>query len=107
MKASYSTGEAIAIMAEVLTRVDDRGRSSLGDEECLALVRESRRLAERVTALAGVLMIEADRRLCAEHVHGNQLTELLTTEEHLDPGKPTRRCVRRGAWPRIPALLKT
>lgn len=80
------TREALRVMADVFSSIDpDEQRGHLSNGERLGLMWEARRLADRVTALAGILTAEAERHDSAQRVTGTPLTSLISLEEHQDP----------------------
>lgn len=105
LKARYTAGEAIDLMAAILSRVDG-DRASLGHPERLALVRSARRLGDRVTGLADVLTVEAEAAGSAEAVAGTQLTTLIGREEHLGNREVLRAVGRARSVARDPEVAR-
>jgi hypothetical protein len=75
-------GEALAEIERLLDRVDSR-RSGLDAQVRLGWVRAARRVANRIQALAAVLVGEADRARAAERTSGTPLASWLGMGETL------------------------
>ena len=83
--ASISTRDGLVAMLGVLDRMDP-DRTGLSAEERLQCVRLARRLTDRTTALAAVLVAEADAAKASEQSTGAAMTSWLTLD-----GKASRR----------------
>ena len=83
--ASIGTRDGLVAMLGVLDRMDP-DRTGLSAEERLQCVRLARRLTDRTTALAAVLVAEADAAKASEQSTGAAMTSWLTLD-----GKASRR----------------
>lgn len=83
--AYRDTGEALDAIDTALASIDHDRRRELSPEDQLALVRRARPLADRVLALVGTLVAEADHASASEAVTGTPLTSWL-----MQDGRTTR-----------------